>query len=231
MLVTHLFQLMAEVAMEPPASLSAEDLQAAREKVIGCFRPLDPDEVVLGQFDGYRDVPGVAPDSRNDTYVAARLWIDNDRWRGVPFLLRTGKRMAFTRQRVSLILREPEGTMADVPKNGNVIGFDLSGSGAIELSLVAKRPGPALNLDVADIALRLDELPDGDPLPPYVRLIHDVLLGDRALFTRPDGLESVWRAAGPLLSDPPEPQPYAPGSWGPEAAVELAAPDGWLLGQ
>jgi glucose-6-phosphate 1-dehydrogenase len=231
MLVTHLFQVAAEVAMEPPKSLGADDLQAAREEVIGCFRAIDPDEVVLGQFDGFRDVPGVASDSTTDTYVAAKLWIDNDRWRGVPFLLRTGKRMAFTRQRVSLILREPEGTMADVPKNGNVLGFDLSGSGAIELSLVAKRPGPSLNLDVADIALQLDQLPDGDPLPPYVRLIHDVLLGDRSLFTRPDGLEAVWRAAAPLLENPPEPRPYAPGSWGPEAAAELAAPDGWLLGQ
>ena len=94
MLVTHLFQVAAEVAMEPPASLGALDLQAAREEVIGCFRPLDPAEVVLGQFDGYRDVPGVDPQSNRDTFVAARLWIDSDRWRGVPFYLRTGKRLA-----------------------------------------------------------------------------------------------------------------------------------------
>ena len=230
MLVTHLFQVAAEVAMEPPKSLSADDLQSAREEVIGCFRPLDPAEVVLGQFEGYRDVPGVAADSTTDTYVAARLWIDNDRWRGVPFLLRTGKRMAATRQRVSLILREPNGTLADVPRNGNVLGFDLTGAGAIEFSLVAKRPGPSLDLDVGDVRLQLADLPSGDPLPPYVRLIHDVLTGDRSLFTRPDGLEQVWRTATPLLDDPPDPLPYAQGSWGPEAARELAAPDGWLLG-
>jgi hypothetical protein len=89
MLVTHLFQVAAEVAMEPPASLGPADLQDAREKVISCFRPLDPAEVVLGQFDGYRDVPGVHPRSTRDTFVAARLWIDNPRWRGVPFYLRT----------------------------------------------------------------------------------------------------------------------------------------------
>jgi glucose-6-phosphate 1-dehydrogenase len=231
MLVTHLFQVAAEVAMEPPRTLSPTDLQAAREEVIGCFRPIDPAEVVLGQFEGYHDVPGVDPGSRTDTYVAARLWIDNDRWRGVPFLLRTGKRMAFSRQRVSLVLREPGGTLAELPKNGNVLGFDLSGSGAIDLRLVAKRPGPSLHLDVADIQLHLDQLPNGDPLPPYVRLIHDVLLGDRSLFTRPDGLDAVWRAADPLLQNPPAPQPYAQGSWGPPAARELAAPDGWLLGQ
>ena len=230
MLVTHLFQVAAEVAMEPPKSLSADDLQSAREEVIGCFRPLDPAEVVLGQFTGYQDVPGIATGSTTDTFVATRLWIDNDRWRGVPFLLRTGKRMAATRQRVSLILREPDGTLPDVPRNGNVLGFDLGGEGAIELSLVAKRPGPALELDVGDVRLRLADLPAGDPLPPYVRLIHDVLTGDRSLFTRPDGLEQVWRTAEPLLDHPPAPEPYAQGSWGPEAAAELAAPDGWLLG-
>ena len=94
MLVTHLFQVAAEIAMEPPASLGATDLQAAREKVINCFRPIDPAEVVLGQFSGYQDVPGVAAGSTRDTFVAARLWIDTDRWRGVPFYLRTGKRLA-----------------------------------------------------------------------------------------------------------------------------------------
>ena len=101
MLVTHLFQVAAEVAMEPPASLDALDLQAAREKTISCFRPLDPREVVLGQFDGYREVPGVDPHSSRDTFVAARLWIDNPRWRDVPFYLRTGKRLAASKQRVS----------------------------------------------------------------------------------------------------------------------------------
>ncbi|HEV7206248.1 MAG TPA: glucose-6-phosphate dehydrogenase [Jatrophihabitans sp.] len=231
MLVTHLFQVVAEIAMEPPTSLKAEHLQAAREEVIGCFRPIDPKDVVLGQFDGYRDIDGIDDRSTTDTYVAAKLFIDNERWKGVPFLLRTGKRMAFSRQTVSLILREPEGTLADVPKHGNVIRLDLSGSGAIEMRLVAKRPGPALDLDVADLDLQLAALPDGDPLPPYVRLINDVLMGDRSLFTRPDGLAAVWEAAGPLLDSPPKPQPYAPGSWGPEAADKLAEPDGWLLGQ
>ncbi|MCW2595807.1 MAG: glucose-6-phosphate 1-dehydrogenase [Jatrophihabitans sp.] len=231
MLVTHLFQVAAEIAMEPPESLAADHLQAAREQVIGCFRPLDPDEVVLGQFDGYHDVKGIPKESTTDTYVAARLCIDNDRWRDVPFLLRTGKRMAASRQKVSLILREPKGTLADLPKNGNVIGFDLSGSGAIDMRLVAKRPGPALNLDVTDFGVQLDALPDGDPLPPYVRLIHDVLIGDRSLFTRPDGLAAVWEAAGPLLDNPPKPLPYPQGSWGPKEAGRLADPDGWLLGQ
>jgi glucose-6-phosphate 1-dehydrogenase len=232
MLVTHLFQVAAEVAMEPPASLGPLDLQAAREKVISCFRPLDPAEVVLGQFDGYRDVPGVAADSRRDTFVAARLWIDNDRWRGVPFYLRTGKRLAATEQRVSLILREPAGPLADqLPPESNVLSFSLAGSGEIDLSLMAKKPGPALTVEPAHASIPLCHLRGADPLPPYVRLIHDVLLGDRSLFTRPDGLAAVWDVAAPLLASPPQVVPYAPGSWGPAEARQLIAPGHWMLGQ
>jgi glucose-6-phosphate 1-dehydrogenase len=232
MLVTHLFQVAAEVAMEPPASLGALDLQAAREEVIGCFRPLDPAEVVLGQFDGYRDVHGIDPHSKRDTFVAVRLWIDNDRWRGVPFYLRTGKRLAASAQRVSLILRGPEGPLTgQLPRAANVLCFSLAGDGEIDLSLVTKKPGPGINLDVAHANIPLASLDGADPLPPYVRLIHDVLLGDRSLVTRPDGLAAVWNVAGPLLSNPPQVAPYAPGSWGPTAAGELIAPDHWLLGQ
>jgi glucose-6-phosphate 1-dehydrogenase len=232
MLVTHLFQVAAEVAMEPPASLGAADLQASREEVISRFRPLDPAEVVLGQFDGYRDVPGIDPQSNRDTFVAARLWIDSDRWRGVPFYLRTGKRMAAAAQWVSLILREPQGPLSgQLPRDANVLCFSLGGDGDIDLSLVAKKPGPALDLDVAHADIPLASLPGADPLPAYVRLIHDVLLGDRSLFTRPDGLAAVWDVAEPLLSRPPQVRPYAPGSWGPVEARDLIAPGHWLLGQ
>src|SRR5215471_15319505 len=205
MLVTHLFQVAAEVAMEPPASLGPLDLQAAREKVISCFRPLDPGEVVLGQFDGYRDVP---------------------------FYLRTGKRMGASQQRVSLIFREPPGPLSGrLPLRANVLSFSLADDGEIDLSLVAKKPGPALDLDVAHVSIPLATLSGADPLPPYVRLIHDVLLGDRSLFTRPDGLAAVWDVAEPLLSRPPRVSPYSPGSWGPAQARELIAPGHWLLGQ
>jgi glucose-6-phosphate 1-dehydrogenase len=230
MLVTHLFQVAAEVAMEPPASLGAADLQSAREKVIRAFRPLDPAEVVLGQFAGYRDVEGIPKRSRTDTYVAARLWIDNARWRGVPFLLRTGKRMAQSHQQVSVVLRDPGGPLTGLPRQANVLTFSLAGDGEIDVRLLAKKPGAQLNVESATVRLPLGRLPEGEPLPPYVRLIHDVLLGDRSLFTRPDGLSAAWKAIRPVLENRPRLHRYAQGSWGPAAARKLAAPDGWLLG-
>jgi glucose-6-phosphate 1-dehydrogenase len=174
----------------------------------------------------------VDPRSKRDTFVAARLWIDNPRWRGVPFYLRTGKRLAASQQRVSLILRKPGGPFGgQLPQDANVLSFSLAGDGEIDLSLVAKRPGAGLKLDTARTAVPLSSLPDADPLPPYVRLLHDVLNGDRSLFTRPDGLAAVWKVADPLLTSPPKIAPYAPGSWGPAQARKLVAPDRWLLGQ
>ena len=230
MIVTHLFQLAAEVAMETPSSLSAADLQAARENVIAGFRPLDPDEVVLGQFEGYRETDGVAPDSQTDTFVAARLWIDTPRWHGVPFLLRTGKQLKGSAQQISLVFQEPNGPLADnLPADGTVLTVSLSGSGAIDLRVVVKRPGPELVLTTGTARLPLEQVQDADPLPAYVRLIHDVVVGDRSLFTRPDGLAHAWDAIDPVLERRPEVKPYPRGSWGPDAANQLAAPDGWLL--
>ena len=231
MVITHLFQVAAEVAMERPASMDADDLQSAREEVIGCFRPLDPAEVVLGQYEGYRDVPGIAADSTTDTFVAARMWVDNDRWRGVPFLLRTGKRMAESTQRVSVVLKPPADAPFAVPADGGVLSFSLAGNGAVNLSMVVKEPGPGLSLVVSDASIVLGEVEGADALPPYVRLIHDVLIGDRSLFTRPDGLASAWSVLQPVLDHRPAVQPYAQGSWGPAAAADLAAPGRWLLGQ
>jgi glucose-6-phosphate 1-dehydrogenase len=230
MLVTHLFQVAAEVAMEPPAALTPTALQESREAVLAAFRPLDPAHVVLGQFEGYRDLDDVADDSRTDTFVAARLEVDTDRWRGVPFLLRTGKRMAESHQRVTLVMRRPDGPAGVLPGGGNTVSLSLSGAGELRLGLVTKRPGPDLELAAAETTLDLGEVRGGDPLPAYASLIHDVLVGDRSLFTTGAGLEQAWRAAQPLLDAPPEVRPYAPGSWGPQEARALADPCGWVLG-
>jgi glucose-6-phosphate 1-dehydrogenase len=227
MVVTHLFQVAAEIAMEPPSSLSAADLLEARESVITAFRPLDPGEVVLGQYDGYRDVEGIDPDSGTDTFIAARLWVDTDRWRGVPFLLRTGKRLAVSEQRVTLVLAPPaDGPVADSPSTA--LTLSLQGSGELDIEVIAKRPGPGIELAAGTAPLPLSH-GDGPDLPAYATLILDVLTGDRSLFTSSEGLAAGWKVAAPLLDDRPQPRPYAPGSWGPEAATALAAPHGWYL--
>lgn len=228
MVVTHLFQVAAEVAMEPPASMRAADLMEARESVISAFRPLDPAEVVLGQYDGYREVEGVDDGSTTDTYIAARLWVDTDRWRGVPFLLRTGKRLAVSEQRVTLVLKAPDGPVTHVPTTA--ITLSLKGSGRVEVELVTKTPGPEIELSTGWARLELSH-GEGTDLPAYAVLLRDVLDGDRSLFTSSGGLAAAWDALQPLLDSRPRPQPYGQGSWGPQAGTDLAGPTGWLLQQ
>lgn len=231
MLVTHLFQLAGEISMRTPRSLDPEHVSAAREEVIGCFRPLTYDDVVVGQYEGYRDIEGVPGDSRTETFVAARLWVDNDRWRDVPFLLRTGKCMAESHQRVSIRFKKPAETMPDLPSDGNTLSFELSGDGEIALSLVTKRPGPTMALASGSATLPLGTAFNSSGLPAYSRLIHDVLLGDRSLFTRPDGLRHAWVVAAALLEQKPDPIIYPRGSWGPGEAQALAGEGGWILGE
>lgn len=227
MIVTHLMQVAAEVAMEPPVSLSATDLQNARESVIAAFRPLSPDEVVLGQFEGYRAVEGVAEDSDTDTYVAARMWVDTDRWHGVPFLLRTGKRLGAAGQLVSLVLRPTSGPVAHAPQQGNVLTFSMEGSGALSVRLVAKQPGPDLSLGLGTATLELDDVPGGEALSAYAALLHDVLVGDRSLFTSREGMANAWRVVEPIMSAGPAVVPYAAGSMGPEQADRLLSAGSW----
>ena len=231
MLVTHLMQLAAEVAMDPPHCLEPECLGKSREEVIACFRPLTHDDVVVGQYEGYRDTEGVAADSRTETFVAVRMWVDNERWKGVPFLMRTGKCMAESHQRVSVIFRDPVPGLPDQPMGQSVLGFELSGDGEIELSLVVKEPGVSMKLGPSTVVISLGKGFHTPSLPAYSRLLHDVLMGDRSLFTRPDGLAHVWKVAGEILTDKPEPVTYPKNSWGPPEAAALIAPDHWLLGQ
>ena len=228
MLVTHLFQVAAEVAMEPPLTLGAEDLLAARESVIAAFRPLDPAEVVLGQYASYRSTPGIADDSTTDTYVAARLWIDTDRWRGVPFVLRTGKKLAAGAQRVSLIFAPADGPVRSAGRYLNALVFDLKGNGAIELRLTVKKPGPDAVPAESATSLSLENVDEG-AMSPYASLINDVLRGDRSLFTSSAGLRAAFAAFAPLQDNPPELQIYDDDSWGPAAAEALTGDVGWLV--
>jgi glucose-6-phosphate 1-dehydrogenase len=227
MVVTHLLQVAAEIAMEPPASLEAGELLKARESVISAFRPIDPEEVVLGQYDGYREVEHVAADSDTDTFIAARMWVDTDRWRGVPFLLRTGKRLAVSEQRVTLVLKPSSGgPVADPP--ATALGLLLKGSGELEIGVVTKRPGLEIALSIGTATLPLSHN-NGPELPAYSTLIRDVLNGDRSLFTSSEGLAATWQTLAPLLDHRPEVLPYPQGSWGPEDAQALPGPYGWHL--
>jgi len=229
MLVTHLFQVTAEIAMEPPESLDPENLGEAREAVIGCFRPLTRADVVVGQYEGYREIEGIPHDSRTETFVAAKLWIDNDRWKGVPFLLRTGKCMAESHQRVSVRFKDPAPGLPGQPLGSSVLSFELSGDGEIQLALVVKEPGATMSLGTSTVTIPLGTGSATPSLSEYSHLLYDVLIGDRSLFTRPDGLAHVWQAAAAILGDKPEPIIYQKGSWGPAEAVALAQPDFWQL--
>ena len=232
MIVTHLLQVLAFVAMEPPNSLRPKPLVDEKVKVFEALEPLRPDRVVRGQYDGYRDEQGVASDSQTETFVALEVRIDNARWAGVPFYLRTGKRLADTRRVLTLSFREPprrmfQGADGFAP---NELVFDLSEPGSIEAGFLAKVPGATMELGQARLAFDYQEsFCTANQLEAYERLIHDALIGDHTLFTRADGIERLWEVAEPLLESPRGLETYAPGSWGPTGADELIEPHRWHL--
>jgi glucose-6-phosphate 1-dehydrogenase len=233
MVVTHLFQVLSFVAIEPPSSFTPKALMDEVAKVFEAMTPLDPSNVVFGQYRGYTDEDGVDPNSRTETFAAARVLVDNWRWAGVPFYLRTGKRMAERRSAVSLAFREPPKQMfreiEDRPFDNDHLTLDLGPDEAITLTFLAKVPGPTIVLDRAKMTFRYEGSFGSELIEAYERLIHDALIGDRTLFTRADGIERTWELVQPILDNPPEIHAYAPGSWGPEGAAGLIAPRRWHL--
>lgn len=258
MIVTHLLQLLGFVALEPPVALTADALHAERTKLFQSLRPLDPERVVLGQYGGYRDEEGVADDSTVETFVALEAWVDNWRWTGVPFFLRTGKALAEGRRTVTVGFREPPmrmfplyedpdgetrdqdgypgGTTVAGGKRArpNEIVFELSEDPSVAIEVLAKVPGPTLELGGARLELEVDqEFYGAHGLEAYERLLHDVMQGDHTLFTRAEEIERLWEVCAPALdaagADGREPLPYGQGSWGPQEAVGLPHPRGWRL--
>ena len=235
MVVTHLFQILGFMAMEPPTALAAGPINEEKNKVFRSMRLLDPSQVVRGQYEGYRDIPGVAPDSDTETLVALRCEIDNWRWAGVPFFLRTGKQMGGGERIISIAFREPPKSM--FPDNSGMgtqgpdhLTFDLADSSKLSLSFYGKKPGPGMKLEKLSLQFALHETgEDADVLEAYERLIHDAMVGDHTLFNTAEGIERLWEVSTPLLEDPPPVQPYPKGSWGPESINELAAPRRWRL--
>jgi glucose-6-phosphate 1-dehydrogenase len=223
------------MAMEPPTELSAGPINEEKNKVFRSMRLVDPTQVVRGQYEGYRDIPGVAPDSDTETFVALRCDIDNWRWAGVPFFLRTGKELGGGERIISIAFREPPKSM--FPDNSGVgtqgpdhLTFDLADSSKLSLSFYGKKPGPGMKLEKLSLQFALHETgQDADVLEAYERLIHDAMMGDHTLFNTADGIERLWEVATPLLDAPPPVQPYPKGSWGPPAINELIAPRTWRL--
>jgi glucose-6-phosphate 1-dehydrogenase len=234
MVVTHLLQVLGFVAMEPPTSFSARALLNETAKVFESMAPIRPEHVVRGQYVGYREEPGVDPRSETETFIAAKVMIDNWRWAGVPFYLRTGKRLAETRRVVTIAFRDPPRRMFE-HVNGfrpNELVFDLADRGGISTTFLAKVPGPTMELAPARFRFDYaDSFGDTHELEAYERLIHDALLGDGTLFTRADGIERLWELSQPLLDAPGPVYPYEPGSWGPVQAERLITPGRWHLPQ
>jgi glucose-6-phosphate 1-dehydrogenase len=238
MIVTHLFQVLGFVAMEPPVSLAAKPLGVEREKVFEAMPPLRPEDVVRGQYRGYREEDGVAVDSDSETFVAVRAFVDNWRWEGVPFYLRSGKRLAESRHLLTIAYAKPPRRMfpLDCDQIAESFGhdhltFELGDPGSISASFLAKVPGPRIQLGEAHMRFSYADTFGGpeEALDPYERLIHDVMLGDRTLFTSSEAIERLWEISEPVLENPPPPVPYEPGSWGPVEADELIAPRHWHL--
>jgi len=235
MVVTHLFQVMAFMAMEPPTALAPEPIGEEKNKVFRSMKPIEPQHVVRGQYLGYRDEKGVAPDSDTETFVALRAEIDNWRWAGVPFFLRTGKRMAEGARIISIAFREPPKSMFPAGSGVGAHGpdhltFDLAEASKLSLSFYGKRPGTGMKLDKLSLQFAMEETGRGDAvLEAYERLIHDAIRGDHTLFTTAEGVERLWDLSRPLLAGPAPVRSYAPGSWGPNAIHQLIAPSAWRL--
>jgi glucose-6-phosphate 1-dehydrogenase len=232
MVVTHLFQALGFVAMEPPASFTSDALAAEKQRLFSALQPLDTAKIVRGQYDGYRDYPDVPDDSDTETMVALEARIDNERWEDVPIHLRTGKRLPTGARVITLNLRQPPLEMfpADATSHGDKLVFEIGEPGSLQLIFQSKEPGPEMTLGGAhmDFVYRSSFDPSRE-LEAYERLLHDAMLGDRTLFTRAEGIERLWEVAAPLLAAPPPIQGYLPGTWGPAAVDDLVAPQAWHL--
>ena len=235
MVVTHLFQVLAFVAMEPPTSLEPAPISEEKNKVFRSMSVIDPRNVVRGQYAGYRSEEGVDPESDTETFIALKCAIDNWRWAGVPFFLRTGKRLAEGQRIISRAFREPPKSMfplgSGVGSQGpDHLTFDLADAAKMSLSFYGKRPGPGMRLDKLSLQFAMHDTGlVGDVLEAYERLILDAMRGDRTLFTTAEGIERLWEVSMPLLQEPPPVRLYPQGSWGPKSIHQLVAPHAWRL--
>ena len=235
MVVSHLFQVLAFTAMEAPTSIDPTAITEEKVKVFRSLLPIEPEDVVRGQYTGYTDEEGVDSESDTETFIALRCYIDNWRWAGVPFYLRTGKNLAEGKRIISIAFKEPPKSMFPDDSGVGQLGpdhltFDLADESKMSLSFYGKRPGPGFRLDKLSMQFSVDEVDSaGEVLEAYERLILDATNGDRTLFTTARGVERLWEVSSPLLENPPPVRPYPIGSWGPNQIHQLIAPHAWRL--
>jgi glucose-6-phosphate 1-dehydrogenase len=223
----HMLQVMALLAMEPPTAIDNERFGDAKEAALRSIRPLDAASVVRGQYHGYRQENGVAPESQAETFAAIRLRIDTWRWAGVRFYIRTGKCLPVTSTEVLVTLKRPPADLLGEHSAGapNHFRFRLSPEVVIALGARVKAPGETLAGE--EIEIRARHQP-GDAMTPYERLLGDAMRGDATLFAREDGIEAAWRVVDPILSSATPVYAYEPGTWGPREADEvLVSGDQW----
>ena len=225
----HLFQVLSLLAMEPPSSTAAEAIRDEQAKVLRTVRPLNPGDLVLGQFRGYRSEAGVAPDSQVPTYAALRLHVDSWRWQGVPFFVRAGKSLARTVTEVTVELKSaPPVIFPDsIQRHGNYVRFRLGPQVAIAVGALIKVPGEKLRGKPVELSVVRQDT--GDDMDAYERLLGDAMEGDATLFARQDVVENAWTIVDPLISSKSQPiHEYTQGSWGPAEANRLVADvGGW----
>ncbi|MBS0432453.1 MAG: glucose-6-phosphate dehydrogenase [Proteobacteria bacterium] len=221
----HMLQVLVLLAMDAPTGRDAESVRSEKLRLLRAIRPLDPEEVVRGQFAGYRSEPGVARNSQMETFAALRLHIDTWRWAGVPFYIRAGKEMPVTCTEVLVTLKRPPLAVFDHVKreDANFFRFRLSPDVVISAGARVKKPGEAMRGEEVELVARSQPR---RVRPPYSRLLGDALRGDAELFGRDDSIEAAWRIIDPALNDAEKVSTYKPRTWGPAAAARLTAGDG-----
>jgi glucose-6-phosphate 1-dehydrogenase len=225
-LENHLFQVLANLAMEPPICIDPECIRDEKVKVLKAIRALRPDDVVRGQFQGYRQEPGVAKDSQVETFAAVRLQIHSWRWQGVPVYIRAGKMLPVTCTEVIVRLRKPPEVFTGPPPQPNYLRFRIGPDVAIALGAMVMVPGEEMIGDPVELLLSHHE--GGSEVGAYERLLGDAMKGDATLFAREDYVEQAWRIVGPVLGSATPVYEYAPHTWGPREADRIAPPGGWI---
>jgi glucose-6-phosphate 1-dehydrogenase len=229
----HLLQVVSYLAMEAPSSMWAEAIRENQADVLRAVRPLSQEQLVLGQFRGYRQEPGVSPKSMVPTYAALHLFVDSWRWHGVPFFVRAGKSLATTATEVVVELKQPPPVVFDEPpaRDGNYVRFRLSPQVVIAIGARAKTPGEGMHGEPIELSVVEEPMPEqghGARMDAYERLLGDAMMGDATLFARQDVVEAAWAIVDPVLACPSSIAEYEPGTWGPAEADRLVASvGGW----